>query len=136
MSISFNLDAKAIQDALIMHLRDNLGFKTEGKEFAFTFVTGRKTRNNPNPETVATVTVTDAKTKQVEAVTETTLPQAEQQVSEPETAKVEESPSLKEEPVENVSVEEPEDDDILPLEEEVAEPSITEDDDDLFDEDD
>ncbi|UYE90231.1 trigger factor [Alteromonas phage vB_AemP_PT15-A5] len=123
MSISFNLDAASIKAALISHVRDTLGIKTEGKELDFTFVTGRKTRNNPNPETSATITLSEQgevvqQTVVEDEPTEEFVAESISVISEPA---VEATEAVTEEVTETVAVEE--------------EPSIlpAEDDDGMFD---
>lgn len=122
MSISFNLDAASIKSALLAHVQNTLGIKTEGKTLDFVFVTGRKTRNNPNPETSATITLSEtgevvqqAPTVEEEAVTEQ-LSADTLTEEEPELPKATEEPSV---------VEEDKEQSIVPTESEV--------DDDMFD---
>jgi len=112
MSISFNLDAASIKAALISHVRDTLGIKTEGKELDFTFITGRKTRNNPNPETSATITLSEQGEVVQQAVVEDEP--VEEEVVADEPAAVEATEAVTEEVAETVAVEE--EPSILPME--------------------
>jgi hypothetical protein len=57
--IELSLDTKAVEKALVKHVRDNLGITTEGKEFEFTVIVGRKTAAKPKPEVTAIVKIFD-----------------------------------------------------------------------------
>lgn len=74
--ISMTFDTKTVEAAMVAHLRDNLGIKTENKSFEISFVVGRKTAEKPKPDVTATINIIDIET----GVTEETV-----EVSEPVT---------------------------------------------------